>query len=78
MEEKPLFVKIDLDKHPFIGAEIKPPEGFKYGFNEEIGKAYPRCCNFHGSLLIGVKEWFRKFPDCCDHCRKLGKTDDSS
>ena len=52
-------------------SEIKPLSGYEPPVNKETGAKYPFCCENHYNFWQMAKNYYEKFPNCCEWHKKL-------
>lgn len=62
LNNAPLLVFENMKIVPFMP---DPTEGYKMDEN------FPNCCEWHRQEFNIVQDWFNKFPDCCDACKRI-------
>jgi hypothetical protein len=64
----------DYNEKPFF---LVAGEIIDYGFEakamleHELPSNFPACCQFHSNMLLGLMQWFDRFPHCCEGHQEL-------
>jgi len=53
--------------------DTRPIKGYSVPKNEETGKEFPFCCDFHEGVYNSVVEYLKEFPNCCDEHKAFAK-----
>lgn len=67
----PLIVPLRDEDVEFGFMDIPAPIGFVPPRNKDTGKELPYCCEGHMQIFNVVQEFYDKFPNCCEHHKKL-------
>ena len=71
LENKKPFIEVDQENFTISHFNLSANKGYEKPINKITGEQLPNCCTYHSTVYKKIKEWFDKFPNCCDPHREM-------